>query len=299
MTHKRKHGGGDDLGDDFIGGIGTHGNGNGEQDDDSDIDLDAVDATPTTIRDPQRNRRKREKRKAKIAVKKGMDDVAGASRYGTVAEQCAFFGRVYRKVLSAELSELELLDHVIPQSAFVVSGAAPDAGTSRSLSGLPIRIKNAIGDDWRDVLMGSSTIDGAADDRRGAPIVIIVSASAVRANDITKTLSPVFGSSRCPVAKMFAKHLKVSDQMALLKEKDVRVMAGTPARLRKLADDSLNPVPRGLILDRLRLLVIDLHRDVKGYDIFSLPELAKDLIEFVRIYLLTRLRNKDLRIMLY
>ncbi len=61
----------------------------------------------------------------------------------------------------------------------------------------------------------------------------------------------------CRVAKLFAKHFKVEEQQRLLEASVVGIASGTPNRLSKLADlDALK-------LDRLRLLVLDVHIDAK------------------------------------
>lgn len=59
------------------------------------------------------------------------------------------------------------------------------------------------------------------------------------------------------MAKLFAKHFKVEEQQKLLDSTVVGIASGTPNRLNKLANlDSLK-------LDRLRLLVLDVHIDAK------------------------------------
>jgi superfamily II DNA/RNA helicase len=61
----------------------------------------------------------------------------------------------------------------------------------------------------------------------------------------------------CKVAKLFAKHFKVPEQQRLLESTVVGIASGTPNRLNRLADlDALK-------LDRLRLLLLDVHLDAK------------------------------------
>ncbi len=59
------------------------------------------------------------------------------------------------------------------------------------------------------------------------------------------------------MAKLFAKHIKVGEQEELLKGQVVGVGAGTPARLKALADSG------ALRLDRLSLVVLDVSLDAK------------------------------------
>ncbi|CAI7776685.1 unnamed protein product [Closterium sp. NIES-54] len=61
----------------------------------------------------------------------------------------------------------------------------------------------------------------------GSPVVLIVSASAVRCVDLLRACKGV--GRGCRVAKLFAKHLKVEEQVEMLKG-PVHVAAGTPNR---------------------------------------------------------------------
>ena len=61
----------------------------------------------------------------------------------------------------------------------------------------------------------------------------------------------------CRIAKLFAKHVKVEEQKTSLESHASGIACGTPHRLCKLADEG------ALSLQRLQLLVIDLHIDAK------------------------------------
>ncbi|KAG5552294.1 hypothetical protein RHGRI_010394 [Rhododendron griersonianum] len=69
----------------------------------------------------------------------------------------------------------------------------------------------------------------------------------------------------------FSKHMKVEEQVAVLKNR-VNIGCGTPSRIQKLID------VEALGLSRLAVIVLDRHTDVKGYSLFTLPQ--------VRLFLL-------------
>lgn len=101
----------------------------------------------------------------------------------------------------------------------------------------------------------------------GAPVVLVVSASAVAANGIVKKLrDPCLGR----VAKLFAKHLKVEEQCKELREGSVLVGVGTPGRVLKLAELG------ALSTERLGLLVLDVQRDAKLMTVMDIPETRAD-----------------------
>lgn len=61
----------------------------------------------------------------------------------------------------------------------------------------------------------------------------------------------------CRIAKLFAKHIKVTEQQQHLQQQALCIAAGTPNRLCKLADI------QALQLSQLQLIVLDVHQDAK------------------------------------
>jgi protein CMS1 len=70
---------------------------------------------------------------------------------------------------------------------------------------------------------------------RGAPVVLIVSASGIRAVDVIRSL-PLFAEA-AKIGKLFAKHLKVPEQVYFLENTCTHICVGTPNRIDKLISD--------------------------------------------------------------
>ena len=97
-------------------------------------------------------------------------------------------------------------------------------------------------------------------------------ASAARATEVIKDISKVF---KVKIAKLYAKHFKVHEQVKMLQEKIV-IGVGTPNRLNKLIEVG------ALSLAETEILVIDSHKDSKNFTILTLPEVKNDLYNFLR-----------------
>ncbi|KAG5552293.1 hypothetical protein RHGRI_010394 [Rhododendron griersonianum] len=90
----------------------------------------------------------------------------------------------------------------------------------------------------------------------------------------------------------FSKHMKVEEQVAVLKNR-VNIGCGTPSRIQKLID------VEALGLSRLAVIVLDRHTDVKGYSLFTLPQVRDEFWDLYKCYFHPRLLQVDLRICLY
>jgi hypothetical protein len=110
------------------------------------------------------------------------------------------------------------------------------------------------------------------------------SASAVRANELAKGLRVRLPTLR--TAKLFAKHLKVAEQVEALK-KHHALAVGTPARLSKLMEAG------ALSLSATRVVVLDMAKDSKQFDLLSLPDVAKDTALFLKQAVMPELHKGD------
>jgi len=114
---------------------------------------------------------------------------------------------------------------------------------------------------------------------KGMPFVVLLSSSAVRANELAKDLRIKLRNLK--TAKLFAKHLKVPAQVEVLQSEFHALAVGTPNRLSKLLEMG------ALSLDRCRLVVLDTSfKDSKGFDLLHLPGLAADTALFLRDHVL-------------
>eukprot|EP00580_Thalassiosira_gravida_P017230 CAMPEP_0201662324 /NCGR_PEP_ID=MMETSP0494-20130426/4440_1 /ASSEMBLY_ACC=CAM_ASM_000839 /TAXON_ID=420259 /ORGANISM="Thalassiosira gravida, Strain GMp14c1" /LENGTH=372 /DNA_ID=CAMNT_0048140653 /DNA_START=52 /DNA_END=1170 /DNA_ORIENTATION=- len=136
-----------------------------------------------------------------------------------------------------------------------------------------------------------------------SPMVLIVTLSARRSVELTKQLS----SLKLPVAKLFAKHLCLEDQVELLRggvknksggggdggggggggKKRARcysLAVGTPGRLLKLLRHGREEDGGGgaLRLKHTELVVFDCHEDSKGWTVCTLKDTSRELMEFTK-----------------
>ncbi|KAF9926497.1 hypothetical protein FBU30_003936 [Linnemannia zychae] len=108
---------------------------------------------------------------------------------------------------------------------------------------------------------------------RGAPVVLIVCASGIRAVDVIRAL-PLFAEA-AKIGKLFSKHLKVSEQVYFLQNTCTHICVGTPNRIEKLIEDG------ALDLSRLELVLIDAHVDGKKRTILDIQEIRVDLFRML------------------
>ena len=112
-------------------------------------------------------------------------------------------------------------------------------------------------------------------DGGGAPLVLVVSSSANRCTDVIRALR---GAGR--VEKLFARHMKLKDQAkALRPPATAPIGVGTAGRCVALADAD---AALDLGSDRLRLLVIDMWRNSKGFSAPEVSDVAPDLKKLVQ-----------------
>ena len=133
-----------------------------------------------------------------------------------------------------------------------------------------------------------------------SPMVLVVTLSARRSVDLMKQLNPL----KLPIAKLFAKHMSIDDQAAILKgagkaggiatggkgrknsDRCYSLAVGTPGRLLKLLHHGKEePGSEGLGALRLKhteVVIFDCHEDSKGWTVCTLKDTSKELMEFVK-----------------
>lgn len=134
------------------------------------------------------------------------------------------------------------------------------------------------------------------------PMVLIICASARRAVAILKEIS----SLNVRAAKLFAKHMSIADQKAMLENNKYSIAVGTPNRLLKLvqangSDDDDDESEDGdgeaaLSLDETELVIIDCHEDKKCYTVCTMNDTAPDLMMFIKDAVLPQLESKNLKL---
>ncbi|KAL7446312.1 hypothetical protein ACHAXM_010392 [Skeletonema potamos] len=141
-----------------------------------------------------------------------------------------------------------------------------------------------------------------------SPMVIIVTLSARRAVELMKDLT----SLKLPIAKLFAKHFSVEEQVELLKgtvkgggggeggkkrsERCYSIAVGTPGRLLTLLqhgrDEQGSDGLGALRLNHTEVIIFDTHEDSKGFNVCTLKDTSSDLMHFMKEGVVPQLERK-------
>ncbi|KAK2641727.1 hypothetical protein Ddye_023490 [Dipteronia dyeriana] len=200
----------------------------------------------------------------------------------SASEQLSFFLNQFQSANDIQLSSLEL--ESIKESCFLELSKSLD----QDVKTLGNHLQEAFGPSWKEVLSEKQLVEGKIDP--GCPAVLIISTSALRSIELLRGLRSL--TTECHVAKLFSKHMKVEEQVSLLKNR-VNIASGTPSRIKKLIDIE------ALGISRLALIVLDRHVDVKGYSLFTLPQVRDEFWELYKTYFDRRLLEGDLQVCLY
>lgn len=100
--------------------------------------------------------------------------------------------------------------------------------------------------------------------KTGEPKMIIISPAAMNIVNVHK---------QCPnlkIQKLFAKHIKINEQIDILKTTKIAIGGCTPNRLQKLVESG------ALLLDKLQYIILDTSLDGKQRTMFDIPEVSHD-----------------------
>ncbi|CAH2058256.1 unnamed protein product [Thlaspi arvense] len=206
----------------------------------------------------------------------------GDEQPASASEQLSYFLNQLESAISVRVSTLEL-DPIKDKCIVELSQSL-----ERDVSNLGEHIKMSCGSSWRETLCEGETIEGKVEP--GSPSVLVISSSALRSLELLRGLQSL--TKQCPAVKLFSKHLKVEEQVSLLKKR-VNIGSGTPSRIKKLIDIE------ALGLSRLDMIVLDLHTDVKGFSLFTLPQVRDEFWDLYKNCFHRRVLDGSLRICLY
>ncbi|KAG2290278.1 hypothetical protein Bca4012_028671 [Brassica carinata] len=198
------------------------------------------------------------------------------------SEQLTFFLKQLESAIGVRVSALEL-DPIKDKCVVELSEKL-----DQNVSNLGEHIKMCYGSSWRETLCEGEAIEGKVDP--GNPAVLVVSSSALRSLELLRGLNSL--TKQCPALKLFSKHLKVEEQVSLLKKR-VNIGSGTPSRIKKLIDIE------ALGVSRLDMIVLDMHTDVKGFSLFTLPQVRDEFWDLYKTCFHQRVLEGSLRICLY
>lgn len=114
-----------------------------------------------------------------------------------------------------------------------------------------------------------------------SPLLLVVTSGALRACEIAKSLAAL----HCRVGKLFSKNMSVSEQVSLLQSGSPPIVVGTPNRLRKIfykqGGKDMKVGDGGINLASVRMVLIDMKPDEKGFTVITLNDTKKDLVELL------------------
>ncbi|QHO36469.1 hypothetical protein DS421_9g284050 [Arachis hypogaea] len=207
----------------------------------------------------QNEQQRKRKRKEKGKVKGVKSKKNSAS--ASASEQLRFFVDEFQSAKGVKLSSLEL-----------------DSLKDSSILTLP----------HSSVLCEPGLVPGEV--LPGSPAILIVASSALRSLHLLRGFRSF--TKECHAAKLFSKHMKLEEQVSVLNNR-VNIASGTPSRIKKLIDTE------ALSLSRLQVLLLDIHPDVKGYSLFTLPQVRDEFWDLFKNYFYQGMIQGHLRICLY
>ncbi|XVF29323.1 hypothetical protein REPUB_Repub15cG0111000 [Reevesia pubescens] len=198
------------------------------------------------------------------------------------SEQLSYFLSQFQSVNGVKLSSLEL--ESIKDSCIL--DVSEELG--QNVIRLEKHIKEAFGAKWKEELCEGKLIEGKIE--AGNPAVLVIATSALRSIELLRGMRSL--TKECRAVKLFSKHMKIDEQVTLLKDR-VNIASGTPSRIKKLIDIE------ALGLSRLSVILLDIHTDVKGYSLLTLPQVRDEFWDLYKNYFHQQVVQGDLRVCLY
>ncbi|KAJ6723667.1 PROTEIN CMSS1 [Salix koriyanagi] len=221
-------------------------------------------------------------KKTELSKNKENQNKSETSTPASASQQLSFFINEFQSANGVQLSSIEL--ESINETCFVE--LSQEFG--HDVMALGNHMKTAFGPSWKQVLCEGKLKEGNVDP--GSPAVLIISTSALRSLELLRGVRSL--TKECHAAKLFSKHMKVEEQVDMLKNR-VNFASGTPSRVKKLIDIE------ALGLSRLKMIVLDMQADVKGYSLFTLPQVRDEFWDLYKGFFHQRLLEGHLRICLF
>ncbi|XP_049641362.1 protein CMSS1 [Suncus etruscus] len=123
-------------------------------------------------------------------------------------------------------------------------------------------------------------------------LMLIICSSAIRALELIRSMTAFRGESK--IIKLFAKHIKVQEQVKLLEKHVMHLGVGTPGRIKELVKQG------GLNLNPLKFLVFDWNwRDQKLRRMMDIPEIRKEVFELLEMGVFNLCKSESLKLGLF
>jgi len=139
---------------------------------------------------------------------------------------------------------------------------------------------------WKKMLKGLSDV-------KGSPLIIVICKSGMRSVDFIRSI-PDLQTKGFKIAKLFAKHLKIEEQVKHLQKYSTHIGVGSPNRIQHLIENG------ALRLDELKYVVLDWsNRDDKLQRLMEIKEIRADVIALLTKHIIPKIRNSSIKIGLF
>jgi len=183
---------------------------------------------------------------------------------------------------AGSLSTLELEDIMIDDSCCLVDDSTHTGALDELLPYL-----NKVVPHWSGNV---AKLDKKGD--KAAPVLLFVSSAATRVVELNRSSAEFKGN--CKTVKLFAKHMKMSEQEQFLESHVVHFGIGTPSRILKLLQNG------SLKTLRLKYVILDwTWRDQKLRRMIDIPEVRGELINILKDYIFPLAKASKLKIGLF
>ncbi|KAG8136737.1 hypothetical protein E2320_005293 [Naja naja] len=127
---------------------------------------------------------------------------------------------------------------------------------------------------------------------KSSVVMLVICGSALRCLELIRSMATFKGDGK--VMKLFAKHLKIQEQIQMLEKDVVHVGVGTPGRIKALIQQE------GLKLTCLKYFILDWnHRDQKLRRLIDIPEIKKETIDLLEMELIKLCKNGSVKLGLF
>lgn len=123
-------------------------------------------------------------------------------------------------------------------------------------------------------------------------LILIICSSALRALEMIRLIASF--KDNCKILKLFAKHIKIEEQIKWLTKGVVHIGVGTPGRIRNLIDlDELS-------LQSLKYVIFDWNwRDQKLRRLMDIPEVKKETLKMLETSIVPVIKSGSVKLGLF
>ncbi|KAM6290260.1 protein CMSS1 isoform 2-T2 [Porphyrio hochstetteri] len=123
-------------------------------------------------------------------------------------------------------------------------------------------------------------------------MILVICSSALRSLELIKSMTAFKGD--CRVLKLFAKHIKIKEQMNMLEKGVFHIGVGTPGRVKALVEQD------GLCLNSTKYMILDWNwRDQKLRRMMDIPEIKKETIDLLETSIIKLCREGSVKLGLF